>query len=221
MITRLTGTLIDLTTDRATLDPGQGLVYEVLLPAFAAQRLSISLGQTVTLYTLYYMESQNQGASFLPRLAGFLSPQDKAFFELFVTVKGIGNRKALRAMVLPTHQLAMAIADRDLKLLQTMPEIGKKMAETIALALREKVESYLNAPRSGAPNDPDSGVRQGTGGVNAPSLSLSRSAVEVLVQLGEERGRAMELVDRVLSQDEAPTEVDAVVAAVYRLKSGR
>ena len=221
MITRLTGTLIDLSSDRATLDPGQGLVYEVLLPSFAAQRLSISLGKAVTLYTLYYMESQNQGATFLPRLAGFLSPQDKAFFELFVTVKGIGNRKALRAMVLPTHQLAMAIADRDLKLLQTMPEIGRKMAETITVTLRDKVESYLNAPRSVAPNDSDQGG-QGTGGVNAPSraTSLSRSAVEVLVQLGEERGRAMELVDRVLSQDDAPGEIDALVAAVYRLKAG-
>ncbi|MEM9021833.1 MAG: Holliday junction branch migration protein RuvA [Planctomycetota bacterium] len=220
MITRLTGTLTDLAADRATLDPGQGVVYEVLLPSFASQRLSISLGKPVTLHTLYYLESQNQGATFLPRLAGFLSPQDKAFFELFVTVKGIGNRKALRAMVLPTHQLAMAIADRDLKLLQTMPEIGKKMAETIAVTLRDKVDRYLDAPRPATPGAPDAG-----GQASEPTretgqgTSLSRSVVEVLVQLGEPRVQALAWVDEVLSQQDAPKEVDAVIAAVYRLKT--
>ena len=216
MIARFTGTLTDIAADRAYLDDGQGVVYEVLLPAYAAQRLSVSLGQSVTLHTLHYLESQNQGATFLPRLAGFLSKEDKAFYELFTTVKGIGNRKALRAMVLATHQLAGAIADRDLKLLQTMPEIGKKMAETIVVTLRDKVDPYLNAPRSAGPNDPDL-----PGGGPAPAgSSLSRSAVEVLVQLGENRVQAMAWIDQVLAQDDAPAEIDAIIAAVYRLKAG-
>lgn len=217
MIARLTGTLTDLTADRAYLDDGRGVVYEVLLPAYAAQRLSVSLGQSVTLHTLHYLESQNQGATFLPRLAGFLSKEDKAFYELFTTVKGIGNRKALRAMVLATHQLAGAIADRDLKLLQTMPEIGKKMAETIVVTLRDKVDPYLNAPRSAGPNDPDAPAQDGPASAGS---SLSRSAVEVLVQLGENRVQAMAWIDQVLAQDDAPTEIDAIIAAVYRLKAG-
>ncbi|MGB0769040.1 MAG: hypothetical protein ACPGYV_15190, partial [Phycisphaeraceae bacterium] len=85
MIARITGKLIDLQSDTALIAPNAaedaastGLIYEVLLPAFVTQRLAPSLGQTVTLHTLHFLEGQNQGAMFLPRLAGFLTPADKA-----------------------------------------------------------------------------------------------------------------------------------------------
>ena len=47
MIVRITGTLIDLTADTAHLDTSNGLVHEVLLPAFVVQRLAPSLGKPV------------------------------------------------------------------------------------------------------------------------------------------------------------------------------
>ena len=78
MISRLTGRLEAVEADKALVDPGHGLVYEVLLPAFAATRLSVQTDQTVTLYTFEFFESTAQGATMFPRLAGFLSPQDKA-----------------------------------------------------------------------------------------------------------------------------------------------
>ena len=80
----------------------------------------------------------------IPRLAGFLSVEDRAFFELFTTCKGIGNRKALRAMSLDVGQLAGAISDRDIALLQTLPDIGRRTAETIIATLHGKVDRFLN-----------------------------------------------------------------------------
>ncbi|MEO1235754.1 MAG: Holliday junction branch migration protein RuvA [Planctomycetota bacterium] len=145
MIARLDGTLTEVRGDAALVDPGFGLVYEVLLPAFAATRLAASEGRAVTLHTLEFVESTAQGATMFPRLAGFLTADDKAFFELFVTCKGIGHKRALRAMVLDTATLAGAIADRDAKLIQTMPEVGKKLAETIVVTLRDKVEHFVSA----------------------------------------------------------------------------
>jgi len=216
MIARITGTLIDLDGNTAIIDLGDGLAYEALLPAFAAHRLAVSLGQSVTLHTLHFLESNNQGSTFIPRLAGFLTPQDKAFYELFVTCKGIGHRRALRAMVLPANQLANAIADRDLKLLQTMPEVGKKTAESIALTLRDKVDRFITAehPAGGA----DSGqAASGDGVVAGP---LSRSAMEVLVQLGENRAQALNWIDQALAQDDAPNDVESLIAEVYRIKGG-
>ena len=215
MIARITGQLIDLQADTALIEASPGIVHEVLLPASATQRLAPSLGQTVTLHTLHFLEGQNQGAMFLPRLAGFLTPADKAFYQLMTTVKGIGHRRALRALVLPTDQLAMAIADRDIKLLQTMPEVGKKTAETIALTLRDKVDEFLHAPRASSPGDPDV--------VDvAPSTltsSLARGAVEALVTLGEDRARALAWVDQVMQSDERPETIEELIAAVYRLKA--
>ncbi|MEM6331583.1 MAG: Holliday junction branch migration protein RuvA [Planctomycetota bacterium] len=220
MIARLTGTLDNLDGDRAYVASADGgLLYELQVPAYAAARLGGSLGQAVTLYTLLYFESQNQGATFLPRLAGFLTARDKAFYELLVTVKGIGHRRALRAMVFDTPTLAGAILDRDVKLLQTMPEVGKKTAETIVITLRDKAEAFVGPPTpqqafaagSAEPDEASPPVLAG---------SLAREAVEVLVQLGEQRLAATQWVDQLLQQDDAPQDVQAVVAAVYRIKAG-
>lgn len=217
MIASVTGTLTDLQGETAYLDPGHGLVYALMLPAFAAHRLAVSIGRPITLHTLQFLESNNQGATYLPRLAGFLSADDRAFYELFVTCKGIGHKRALRAMVLPTHQLALAIADRDVKLLQTMPEVGKKTAETIALTLRDKVERFIGTPTPPSPGDPDVG---GAATETGPATSLQRGAIEVLLQLGENRAQAMLWIDQALSQDDPPTDVQSLVAAVYRIKGG-
>lgn len=218
MIASVTGTLTDLQGETAYIDAGYGVVYELLLPAFAAHRLAVSVGQPITLHTLHFLESNNQGATYLPRLAGFLSASDRSFYELFVTCKGIGHKRALRAMVLPTNQLALAIADRDVKLLQTMPEVGKKTAETIAVTLRDKVEQFIGAP------DPGPGTRDTADGTAtdtpAPATSLQRGALEVLLQLGENRAQAVLWIDQALSREDAPDEVEAVVAEVYRIKGG-
>ena len=214
MIARITGILVDLQADTALIEASPGIVHELMLPAFAAQRLAPSIGQSVTLHTLHFLESQNQGATFLPRLAGFLTPADKAFYLLLVTVKGIGHRRALRALVLPVDQLATAIVDRDIKLLQTMPEVGKKTAETIALTLRDKVDAFLDAPRAVTPGDPDA-----TTTPPAATGSLARSAVEALVSLGEDRARALAWVDQVMQSEEKPETVEELIAAVYRVKA--
>ena len=225
MIARITGQLVDLQNDTALIAPGSspgdspGVVHEVLLPAFVTQRLAPSIGQTVTLHTLHFLEGQNQGALFLPRLAGFLTPADKAFYQLMTTVKGIGHRRALRALVLPTDQLAGAIADRDIKLLQTMPEVGKKTAETIALTLRDKVDEFLNAPRAATPGDPDLAGASDSAVAPSGGGSLARSAVEALVALGEDRARALAWIDQVMQSDERPETIEELIAAVYRLKA--
>ena len=195
MISRLTGRLEAVEADKALVDPGHGLVYEVLLPAFAATRLSVQTDQTVTLYTFEFFESTAQGATMFPRLAGFLSPQDKAFFELFVTCKGIGHKRALRAMILDTQTVAGAIADRDAKLIQTMPEVGKKLAETIVVTLRDKVEHFVS--EAVYPSSPTaSGASDGA--APTPGGNLAREALEVLIQLGENRTQAVQWIDRVL-----------------------
>ncbi len=231
MIARLTGTLIDIAADKALIDPGHGMVYEVMLPAFAATRLSVKTGQVVTLHTFQFIESTTQGATMFPRLAGFLTLHDKQFFELFVTCKGIGHKRALRAMILDTNTLASAIADRDVKLIQTMPEVGKKLAETIVVTLRDKVERFVSAaayPHPGTPGTPGSGASDGgigseSGVVTSGGGRLAREALEVLIQLGENRTQAVQWIDRVLAvenEKDRPSEVQDVVAAVYRLKAG-
>ncbi len=215
MIAKIEGILESIDADKAYLRLPNGLTYEVLLSAYTSARLSGSIGQDITLITLHYLESQAQGATIFPRLAGFMSVTDKQFFELFVTCKGIGNRRALRAMTLSTAQIAGAIADRDLAMLQSLPEVGKRTAETIAVTLKGKVDRFIDAlPAGSIGADGEPVTVSGGGG------SLARDAMNVLLQLGENRLQASAWIDRALSSDNAPADAEALVAEVYRIKGG-
>lgn len=207
MIVSLTGLLESVADGRAHVRTGD-FTYELLIPSFDLMKLTAAIGDRVTFHTLHYLESQGQGSSFLPRLIGFASADDRAFFELFTTVKGIGNRKALRAMGLPVATMAEAIANRDVDLLKTLPEIGRKTAETIVLELREKVGVFAVA-RSDRPSGP-----------RGPEAAIAHDATQVLIQLGESPAAARLLVDRAISADPTIKTADALLTAALRLRDG-
>lgn len=202
MLTRLRGLLESVDAARAVVSSGD-LSYECLLSGHDSARLRPLVGDPIELHVLHYLESQSNGAILRPRLIAFASPEDRTFFELFTTVKGIGYRKALRALQLPLATIAAAIAARDVDTLRTLPEIGKRTAETIVLELHDKVgDVHLDH----ASPEPDS-VR-----------GASKEAVQVLVQLGEGRLRALELVERVGRADPSIESPDELVSAALRLK---
>ncbi len=206
MISRIHGLMIGLETGRALLDR-DGIVYEVHVPSVDQQRLGAMINETVTLHTLHYLEGQGQGSSFIPRLIGFLDADDREFFEIFTTVKGMGNRKALRALALPLSVVARAIAEKDLDLLVSLPEIGKRTADTIVAQLSGKVDRFVELK-------PVAGV----GAVDAAASELVRDVVTVLVQLGESRTDAESLVTRALAVDPSIEDAERLIEAAFRLK---
>ncbi len=211
MICRITGLLETIDDGRAHLALDGGMVYEVLLPTFVAVRLGGSIGKTITLHTIHYLEGTSQGSTFTPRLAGFLSQGDKQFFELFTTVKGIGPRKALRALGMETGQIAGAIAERDVKLLQSLPEIGKRTAETIIVTLHGKVDSFITSAVYAQPAEGDA----------APvARGPASEAVEVLVQLGESRNQAVQWVDQILTSNPDLADTEHIIELALRLRAG-
>ena len=214
MICKLHGTLETLVDSRARIDVPGGLTYELLLPAFASARLGGDIGRPVTLHTIYYLEGSSQGGNMTPRLVGFLDETDKRFFELFTSVKGIGPKKALRAMTMSSAQIAAAIADRDVKLLQSLPEVGRRTAETIVAELHGKVDKFLAAPAS-------SSAASGAAPVSGPARSASREALEVLLQLGENRLQATQWIDDVMQRKPDLADSQAIITEVLRLKTGK
>lgn len=221
MIARIHGKLETLSPGTAIIRVGsveQGaLDYEVLLPAFVEARLGGSIGKNVSLYTFHFHESQGQGSSMLPRLAGFLTHEDLRFYLLFTTVKGIGYKRALRAMALDTAQLAGAITDRDDKLLQSLPEIGKRTAETVIVTLRGKVDSFINASTytTSKTSKSDKSAQTPTG-----SGSIAREALDALVALGENRVQAMQWIDTIMSDpDDRPRDSSDLINRIYRMKA--
>ncbi len=212
MISRIEGTVETLIDGRAEVRCGD-IVYALLIPGVDQQRLAQSIGRREVFHTLHYLESANQGASYTPRLIGFATAADRAFFELFTTVKGLGNRKALRALQLPFARIAEAIAKKDIDLLKSLPEIGKRTAESIIAELSGKVDTFIGAFALHAAD------RSGTGAERGGAGAIADDAVAVLVTLGEPKLQSIQLVQRALDADPELDTTDALIAAVYRLKS--
>lgn len=220
MITRLSGHLETIENHAATVRLAGGvLAMEVLLPAYVARQLATSVGQQVSFHTLCYLEGQGQGSSFEPRLIGFLTPKDRQFFELFTTVKGIGNRKALRALDEQPSVIAAAIAKRDAKALTALPEIGKRLAETMVAELIGKVEPFLAGPVGDAVPTSAIEARPGWGLPAASRLPPHvEDAVAAMCALGETRAEAerkVQLAMERLGPKGATGDADAILAAVY------
>ncbi len=202
MITRIRGELIELTEQSALLHVEQ-LTYELLVPAADVPALLSKIGESIEFYTLHYLEGQSQGTSFLPRLIGFSSEQDRAFFELFTTVKGIGNRKALRALIRPFMETANAIANRDATSLTSMPEIGKRSAETIIAQLHGKVDVFVTEVSST---------------IELSMPAYCEDAISMLMQLGESKRDAKLLIQRACEIDPEVTSADQLVQTSFQLK---
>ncbi|MCC5786595.1 MAG: hypothetical protein JJU33_07840 [Phycisphaerales bacterium] len=223
MITRISGRLAGVDGLSITIDLEGGLAYEVLTPTYLAEQLAsgrlahdsrIGGGDRqggdarITLWTLQYLEAQGQGSSFLPRLVGFASPDERRFFTVFTTVKGLGNRKALRALAVPPAQIASAIQRKDTAALQKLPEIGKRLADTIVAELSGKIAPFLDASL-------EKSLESASVAEAKPLGGPASEAVDALVALGETRAEAERKVARAIERLEPEADASTIVAAAF------
>ncbi len=210
MIARLTGKLLELDSKTNTLLVEVGpICYEVLAPGYTISELSMMINHEITLYTLEFYEGNSANASsFIPRIVGFPQPADKDFFLKFTSVKGIGMKKALRAMAQRPGNIAWSIESGDAAMLKTLPEIGKRTAEQIIAELKGKLGDFADMPEH----------KPG----KAPKLlsNIEKEAMEVLIQLGENAGAAQDLISRAMQADPEINTTEQLIQAAYRIKPG-
>ncbi|HKK98652.1 MAG TPA: Holliday junction branch migration protein RuvA [Desulfotignum sp.] len=141
MIGYLEGHIIHCETDAVLLLAG-GVGYEVLVNSFTMTRVTTGTGtdDIVSLY-IYYHVSERQPK---PVLIGFASLEEKAFFQLFISVAAIGPMKAVRALVRPVGEIARAIEQKDVTFLGQLPGIGKRTAEKIIATLHGKAMMFMD-----------------------------------------------------------------------------
>lgn len=181
MIASLRGTLTHREPAGVIIEAcGVGYLVEVPLGVF--ERLP-DTGATVALHTA--MVVREDGWS----LYGFDSPIERAIFHRLLGASGVGARLALAILsTLGADRAVRAIRDRDLAALSTVPGIGRKKAERIALELADR---FGDLPSVGA------------GKSSTPSPAAD--AVRALVALGYPVAAAEDAVRRVSS---AGTDVD-------------
>jgi holliday junction DNA helicase RuvA len=120
-----------------------GIGYRVFAaPAVIASAVP---GSTLKLHT-YHLVREDQQA-----LYGFRSPEELGFFNLLLTVTGVGPKVALAIVgSRPTADLQLAIMAQDQAVLVSIPGIGKKLAERVIFELKEKVSAAGIAASVGA-----------------------------------------------------------------------
>lgn len=208
MIVRLCGTLIELTEETVVLEQA-GVAREVLVPRFAIAELAAHRGRVVTLHTMEFLEGNQASGNLVPRMLGFLHPEDRDFFGRFLNVKGIGPRKALKALCEPVRRIATWIESSDAKSLSRLPGIGSRAAELIIASLKGKMDDLA---MTGAVSTDES-----------PSVELSRAqrdALEVLVAWGDTRSDAQRWIERAAQLHPDLESPDEWVRIAYRVKTG-
>jgi Holliday junction DNA helicase RuvA len=142
MITEIRGLLVSLGEESAILEI-DAWRYEVLIPDFSRRVIQLKLGQAVSLFTIHYIDGNpTKGGRMTPKLLGFVTEIERDFFNLFCSVDGVGVKKALRAMVRPVQDIAVAIEEQDVKTISSLPGIGAAMAERIIAKLRRKMAKF-------------------------------------------------------------------------------
>jgi Holliday junction DNA helicase RuvA len=208
MISALTGKLRRVDDDRIQLEAGP-ILYELLVPAASLTELQASLGEDLTLHTIYYLAGDPTRGGLEPTLIGFLRSEDKQFFELFTTVKGIGPRKALRALTTSTGDIAHAIESKDTRFLSGLDGIGKRMAEQIVAELSGKLEKFAT------------GYGQKPGLTPTRRAPYEEDAISAMTALGERRSDAEHFLDRVKQGNAGLKTTDALLREMLRLRTVR
>ena len=132
MIAALRGTLLAVGADYAVIEAG-GVGYQVWAPRGVLQSLP-EVGDEARLHTYLLVREDAL------LLYGFATQAERSFFELLLTVTGVGPRVALSLMSsVPLDQLQVAIASENATLLAQVPGIGKKTAARLILELKSKM----------------------------------------------------------------------------------
>jgi holliday junction DNA helicase RuvA len=143
MISRLRGTVLSVKAPVAVIDVG-GVGFRVSCSQAALDTLD--LGRTADLHTHLVVREDDLS------LYGFASEDEVALFLMLLGVSGVGPRTALAMLSkLQPDTLRTAISENRSEVLARVPGIGKKTAEKIIFALRDKlgaVEAASSTPFS-------------------------------------------------------------------------
>ncbi|WP_194850301.1 Holliday junction branch migration protein RuvA [Nonlabens antarcticus] len=193
MIAQIQGQLVEKNLTDVIIDcAGVGYFVEISLHTYSL----IPDGEHLKLYTYLMVREDAQ------RLFGFMEKSERAVFKLLISVSGIGANTA-RTMLssLDPSQIAQAIANGDVKTIQSVKGIGAKTAQRVILDLKDKILQVLEDPQISV----------------LPSNRGREEALSALETLGYLRKQAQKVVDKILSSDPDATTEQLIKQALKQL----
>lgn len=178
MIYSVSGTLIHLEPGVAVVECG-GVGFKCLT-SMNTQRKLPNIGGQVKLYTKLNVREDAMD------LFGFATMAELSCFTMLTGVSGVGPRVGLAILSeLVPEQVALAVASGDSKALTRASGVGAKLAQRIALELKDKVKKMGVVTEGGAPVSP-AGVMSAAGN--------AANAVSALAVLGYTPSEAASVV---------------------------
>ena len=151
--------------ERAVVEVG-GLGIEVFAAGPTLSALSRQLDEETRLHTYLHVREDAL------QLYGFRSVRERVFFLWLIGVSGVGPKVALAVLSgYPVEDLEAAVAREDAKKFESIPGIGKKLAQRLVIELKDKVgELPAGRPAAGG----------GGPGPTPDAILLARSALQNL-----------------------------------------
>ena len=194
MIAAIRGTLIDKAGDRVVVATAGGVSYEVRVPLGVLERLP---GQGVEIYLNTVPIVREDGWA----LYGFDDADERLVFERLLGVNGVGPRLALAIVSTLGGRVVRVLKEGEIAALCTVPGVGKKTAERIALELKDKLRDLGIGLDAATPNVP------------------AEQAVHALVNLGYNGSEADRAVRAVLSE-KGPADAVELIRSALKLLTG-
>ena len=137
MISSLHGTVLQINPPDFLVVEVGGMGFKVSVPASVFDGLD-GVGRGVFLHTHLIVREDALA------LYGFSGEDQRALFELLLTVQGVGPRLALSVLSsLSLDVLRRAVAQDQAEVLDRVPGVGRKTAEKIVFTLKDKLGADL------------------------------------------------------------------------------
>lgn len=134
MISLIYGNVRSISLDKTIVEVG-GVGLSLVITQKTSSQLN--LGVATQFFTTLIVREDSL------TLYGFLEDADRALFELVQTVSGIGPKVALSIVsALAPSQLAIAVAQEDISVIEKVPGIGRKGAQRLILELKGKLSDF-------------------------------------------------------------------------------
>lgn len=187
MIASLQGTVTQNDSKYVVLEVNS-VGYKIFVTADALH--SLAIGSQQKLFT--YLAVRENALD----LYGFITEKERNFFELLISISGIGPKGAINILsAVNSDTLVNAIQTGSTAHLVKVSGIGKKTAEKIVLELKDKLGTLIGDDLS-------------------PGLSSDADAIEALKMLGYEADEARESLKKI---DKNLTDTGAKVKAALKV----
>nr|WP_268968471.1 Holliday junction branch migration protein RuvA [Palleronia pontilimi] len=209
----MAGRLILRAGDHVMIDVG-GVGYVV----FVSERTLATLpgtGEAVALYTDLLVRED------LLQLFGFLTPVEKEWHRLLMSVQGIGAKASMAILgALGADGVSRAIALGDMAAIKAAPGVGPKIAQRVVIELKDKAPALMAmGTTSAVPPDPDAVIAPdtvATPAAPAPMANAQAEALSALSNLGYAPADASRAVAEAAGEGAADTAA-LIRAALKRL----